>query len=733
MDKWLQNLVAEMSEYFPQIDVKRVSDAYAISEKVFKDRTQNETHNDFIFRPRDVVTELMAFRPDEDTLVAAFLYDYVDVDGVDLESVDEEFDGDIVELLECLKILKSIRVLQYQSSDKMDLFRKLFMVIARDLRVLIIFLAVKVTQMKLLEKMPEDCRQGFAKDVLEVFVPIASRLGVYRYKVMLEDLCFRYLKPSEYKDMTIQMDRLGKRKKEYVDHISGTLQEYLKEKNFEDVKVSGRIKGLYSIYNKLNKKGLKSVDEIYDIFAVRVQIDDEDVSKIYEALGHLHSSYRPIASRFKDYIAVPKPNGYRSLHTALLGLSDGVNSFPVEVQIRSKTMHEEAEYGVASHWLYKDIGRSSVSTTSHKQWIDRLSNLHKEMEDGDEGILESLKTDIFDDRIYVLTPRGDIIDLPKKATPLDFAYSVHTDIGHTCVLAKVNGKVLPLDAELSTGDTVTINTKKGGFPKLEWLNVVKTNAAKVKIRSWFASQDEHKHIKIGREQFNLQLQRYGRSALDESLSILKHFGGKRRNYEDREKVLREIGKGTQSANNTIRKLFTYDELLAGVKASDTKFQTKKREIKVEGPALEDKVLVHGMDGVAVRFAQCCKPSVHDKIVGYIASKGVVTVHKSKCLLIGRLNKDRFVKAEFKGVAGQTPLYRVKIRIEADKRIGLLGDIGSRIAAQGVNIFSYHPTEASNDEVAVINMDVDVSDVDQFDKLLNNVEKIEGIRSVTRES
>lgn len=745
MDQFLSGVVSEVKKYFPQLDKNRVAEAYKISEEVYKMKCAAEPENNFIIQPKDVILELLQFKPDEDTIISALLYDAVDSGRLSFQGVEDHFGVEIRDILEGLQILKSIKVARYQSADKLDLLRKLFLVMAKDIRVLVIFLGIKIVQMRLLPKLPQDCAEGFASEVLEIFVPIALRLGIYKFKTVLEDECFKILNPESHKYISSYLEKLGESKKEYIDSVCATLKSFYEENGLRGVKVSGRLKGRYSIFNKMRKKNVDDVDDIFDIFAVRVVLPtiyndfkEEDISALYGVLGLLHSRWKPIPSRFKDYVAVPKPNGYRSLHTTVIGLSDGDSVHPVEVQIRSALMHEEAEYGVASHWLYKDAGGRVLSILkSHVDWLSSLANLHADIEEGDEKVLDSVRLDLFGDRIYVLTPKGEVKDLPKGATPLDFAYAVHTDIGHTCVLAKVNGKSVSLSTELENGDTVEIVTKKGNTPKLEWLPIVKTSQSKVKIKNWFASQNQEKHVKIGRDQLNIQLRRYGKPALTPSLSILKDYGSKNLSFQDREKVLEEIGKGSQLASNVIRKIYDHEDLLG---SSKTRILEKRDKKIAELPSLNTKaIILGGVSNVEISVAKCCGPVPGDEIVGYVSTlKGAVKIHKKDCPLLKKLNKNKMVSASVKrvheGVKGLSgpQMYRIKIKIEANSRVGLLGDLGSTIAANGVNIYSYSalpPDEAR--KVSHILMDLDVSSLDQFEKVIDSIEKVKDVLKVTR--
>jgi GTP diphosphokinase / guanosine-3',5'-bis(diphosphate) 3'-diphosphatase len=745
MDKYFDDLVNEISIYLPQVDSERLSRAYAISEQTYKDRKENEKLNNFIFRPRDAVKVLISLRPDEDTIIAAFLFDVLGLGRVTVPEMEEEFGEGVGAFLEGLQILKSIRVVRYQSTDKLDLLRKLFLVMAKDIRVLVVLLAVKVVQMDLIEKLPDDCAGAFSNEVMEIFVPIASRLGVYRFKVILEDSCFKCLNKDDYAAIAKELKAYGKKRGNYIDHVAQVLEDFYSEMGFRDVHVSGRLKGYYSIYNKMKKKGFQSMDGIYDIFAFRVVLPseygvgmEEDVSKLYEALGMLHSRWRPIASRFKDYVAVPKTNGYRSLHTTVLGISNGDITHPVEIQIRSDDMHEEAEYGIASHWLYKDTrGKGMAMLKANAEWLKNLAVLHADLK-SDDKVLDSVKLDLFGDRIYVLTPKGEVKELPGGSTPLDFAYSVHTDIGHRCVLAKVNGKPVPLATELSNGDTVEITTKKDGVPKFEWLSMVRMSQSKMKIRNWFASQDKGKHMKMGRDQLNIQLKRYGKPLLTPNLSALKKYMGKTLNIQDREKVLEEIGKGSKTATTVIRRLYDHEDLLSTDTQTERENLLKKkdRKAKISGlPQMSKDVLVGGVTGLNVDFAKCCTPSFGDRIVAYVSPmKDSATIHKQTCSLLEKLNEERIVSASFRATddSRKGSLYRVNLRVEADSRVGLLGDLGSTIAANGLNIINHASLGGQDgEETKGISMVLDVSSLEQLELLMNSLEQISGVKSVIK--
>jgi GTP diphosphokinase / guanosine-3',5'-bis(diphosphate) 3'-diphosphatase len=745
MDKYFDDLVHEISIYLPQVDRDRLWRAYEISEQMYNERKENEKDNDFIFRPREAAKVLVDLRPDEDTIVAAFLFDVVGSGQLTIIEIGEEFGDGVRELLEGLQILKSIRVVRYQSTDKLDLLRKLFLVMAKDLRGLVVLLSVKVVQMKLVEKLPDDCAEAFATEVMEIFVPIASRLGVYRFKTILEDRSFKCLKRELYEEIAKELKAYGKKRGVYIESVSKLLEEFYSEMGFKEVRVTGRLKGHYSVYNKMRKKGVQSIDGIYDIFAFRVVLPteygagmEEDVAKLYEALGMLHSKWRPIASRFKDYVAVPKPNGYRSLHTTVLGVSGGDMTHPVEIQIRSENMHEEAEYGVASHWLYKDTrGKGMAMLRENAEWLKNLAVLHTDLK-SDDKVLDSVKLDLFGDRIYVLTPKGEVKELPNGSTSLDFAYSIHTDIGHRCVLAKVNGKPVALNTELKNGDTVEITTRKDGVPKLEWLSIVKMSQSKMKIRNWFASQDNGKHMKMGRDYLNAQLHRYGKPLLTPNLSILKNYSGKRLSLQDREGLLEEIGKGSRLASTVIRKIYHSEDLLS----SDTKMEKEKLLKKKDRkaalsslPKMAEDVLVGGVSGLSVTFAKCCTPSFGDEVLAYVSPlKDSATIHKKSCNLLDGLDENRMVMASFRGdnLSRKGSLYRVTVKVEAASRVGLLGDLGSTVASNGINIVNHSSLNGKDeDKITGVSMVLDVGSLEELELLMNSLEQVNGVKSVIK--
>ena len=453
-------IIKKISSYNKNLDKDKISRAFEFVLKRYDDIEANT--NDL----NRVLDLLIPLKPDQDTIIAVFLHDLYLLGFINDDNIKEMFGNSVLNLLLSLKKLSSLNYAENDKSSQVEILRKMYLTMAKDLRVILIWLAFRLSKMNCLDVVIDDIdlRTRFAKETMELYVPIASRLGVYRMKTQLEDLSFKYLNPEEYKYVSEQVDKFGKSRKLFIESISTSVERLLKRKGL-DVNVHGRFKNIYSIFKKMKRKNLNVVDDLFDLFAIRVIIssnEDEDnedlVDRLYAVLGIIHSEWRPISSRFKDYIAVPKPNGYRSLHTVVLGLAPKDMDQPVEVQIRDSIMHREAEYGMASHWVYKsNITDDKVGSQSH--WIKGFEKIHQFF-DNELSTIKEVELDVFKDRIFVLTPRGEVKDLPLGSIPIDFAYAVHTEVGHQCVMAKVNGSLVPLDYELKNGDVVDIITKK---------------------------------------------------------------------------------------------------------------------------------------------------------------------------------------------------------------------------------------------------------------------------------
>jgi GTP pyrophosphokinase len=688
-----------------------------------------------------MLESILPLKPDDETIIVTLLHDLHVLNLVDGDSIKNTFGERVLRILNSVRKLEDIPFNEDDRSVQIENLRNMILVMAKDIRVIVVVLACSLYKMQNLKKLikDKDERYVFSKKVMSLYVPIAERLGIYRMKSQLEDLAFMYLNPREYKKIAGELKALSRSCQISIAYIKEKLDRFLGDRGIK-AKVSGRVKNVYSIYKKLKKKGLSSVDDLYDVYAMRIVLpaktDDPEVDEtdhIYSVLGVIHGEWRPISSRFKDYIAVPKPNGYRSLHTVVLGLSPRDIDQPVEIQIRDKNMHREAEYGFASHWFYKEAGSYSYDLSSRKTLIKGLEGIRSEF-DLDYDVLKDVELDVFNDRIFVLTPRGEVKDLPLGSVPLDFAYAIHTDIGNKCVMAKVNGKIVALNYELKNNDVVEIITRKDASPKLRWLSIVKTNAAKNKIKAWFSSQNKDSHLKEGKKLINDQLQRLGKPLLDSNYSILKEFGGQKLSFFRREGLIEEVGNGGKIASDIIKKIYPYRDILErNVSSSRSLKKSKVGDASGESLSLEERVLVGGEADLPVKIAACCNPLFGKSILGYVTRGKSITIHSSSCKLLYSLDSERIIFASWKDSdSGGRDRYLLGIKVEGISRIGLMSEITSVISNLGFQIRDVYMKDLKSgisEEYFLIEID----DIEKFDSLFDKLESIRGVLRVTRDN
>ena len=716
-------IIKKISSYNKNLDKDKISRAFEFVLKRYDDIEANT--NDL----NRVLDLLFPLKPDQDTIIAVFLHDLYLLGFINDDNIKEMFGNSVLNLLLSLKKLSSLNYAENDKSSQVEILRKMYLTMAKDLRVILIWLAFRLSKMNCLDVVIDDIdlRTRFAKETMELYVPIASRLGVYRMKTQLEDLSFKYLNPEEYKYVSEQVDKFGKSRKLFIESISNKVDNLLKRKGL-DVNVHGRFKNIYSIYKKMKRKNLNVVDDLFDLFAIRVIIssnEDEDnedlVDRLYAVLGIIHSEWRPISSRFKDYIAVPKPNGYRSLHTVVLGLAPKDMDQPVEVQIRDSIMHREAEYGMASHWVYKsNISDDKVGSQSH--WIKGFEKIHQFF-DNELSTIKEVELDVFKDRIFVLTPRGEVKDLPLGSIPIDFAYAVHTEVGHQCVMAKVNGSLVPLDYELKNGDVVDIITKKNNEPKLRWLSIVKSNFGRNKIKAWFNNLNKENNLKEGKTLVNSQLERIGQPLLDQNYTILKEYCGKSLNVSEREHLLEEVGKGSQLASDVIRKVYPYEKNLSSSSKPVVYDPALLENQNVEN--LLKNIVVGGEEGLPLKIANCCSPRLGNKIIAFVTRGNRITIHKSDCNLLHSLDFQRIIPAHWKGFEESFAGCRVGIKVVSEFRVGFIKDISAVIASMNINIIDI--LIKPNCTYLLL----DLLSFDQFDYLLDKIEQVKGVLRVSK--
>jgi len=682
-------------------------------------------HNSCCVKALDI---LMPMNPDEDTAIALLVKDLFSREILNEKQIEEFFGKPVLDLIVAVTKIENLSYGENDRTSKLEVLRKMFLTMAKDIRVVLMSLVCRLNKLKNFHEVSNNVL--FARETLDLYVPIADRLGIFTIKTELEDLSFKYTNAVEYKNISGRLKEIKKSCEISIAWITRRLTDFFANRGIV-VDISGRIKGVHSIYKKLAKKGLTSPEDLYDVFAIRIVLPEKkdvlgvpQVDHLYSVLGLVHSEWRPVTRRFKDYIAVPKSNGYKSLHTVVLGLAPKDMDQPVEIQIRDETMHMDSEFGVAAHWVYKESGVAAKSSAlkAHSDWIKGISDIRDGLND----------LDVFKDKIFVLTPRGEVRDLPAGSTPIDFAYSVHTDVGNRCVMAKADSKIVPLDYELKNGEVVEIITRGDAAPKLQWLSVVKSGFAKNRIKAYFSSLNRDNNIKLGRDILNTYLERIGKPILDQNYTVLKKFLGKNLSLTERETLLEEIGRGGKFAHDIVKKIYPYEEAVVHSIIKPTRAVKKLKDNDLANSVvIEKQVLIGGEEGLPIKFAVCCGPKSGDNIIGYVTRGNCVTVHKMDCKMIGALNYDRFVSAHFKSAFDDVTKYLVGIKLIVMSRVGLMNAITAEIAKQNVVIRDIQIKEMKGSELYEDYFLLEMDDLNKFDVIMDRLESIDGVMKVTR--
>ena len=676
----------------------------------------------FIEHPLQTALYLAELRLDANALAAGLLHDVVEDCDVCLEEIEDEFGKEIAGLVDGVTKLTQAEVdfeegkngFVLRDSD-VDLqqaasLRKMLVAMASDVRVVLIKLADRLHNMRTLQALSPNRRRAIAKETLEIFAPLAHRLGIWEVKWRLEDLAFQHLNNGAYQEISGMLNAKRQEREEYIEGVRSLLQSELDNAGVT-AEVTGRPKHIYSIHKKTEKYRRQNlgVDDIHDLFALRVLV--ESVNDCYLALGVVHSNWRPLPGQFDDYIANPKDNLYKSLHTTVLC----IDAHPVEVQIRTQEMHRLAEYGVAAHWLYKEGRTSDVEFEEKMTWVRQLLDWQRDV-NGSHEFVESFKMDIFKNQVYVYTPKGDLKELPAGATPLDFAFRIHTDIGHRCIGAKVNGKLVALTYTLQNGDTVEIMTSKAvRGPSLDWLNpnlgYLNSNSARTKVRQWFNRQERRANIERGKDIFRRQLRRLNLAMTDEELSTILGFSST-------DEFMVALGGGEITVEQVVDRIANQEI------PPDSDFE-KIYSVPVSSPASGIEVL--GVGDLLTRMANCCTPILGDSIVGYITRTRGVTVHRRNCPnIIAERETERLVPVAW---SKAHELHPVRVRLEAQDRVGLLRDITSLVSEEGVNIASCVSEEEK--DVSIVSLTVYVDGISQLNRLFSKMESVRGVIGVSR--
>ncbi|HET9029088.1 MAG TPA: bifunctional (p)ppGpp synthetase/guanosine-3',5'-bis(diphosphate) 3'-pyrophosphohydrolase [Candidatus Aquilonibacter sp.] len=708
----IAELIAAVQTYDPSLEAGWLRRVYEVADRAHEGQ-RRASGESYIEHPLAVAGILAELEMDRSTIAAALLHDVVEDTSITSEQVAAEFGEEIAILVDGVTKLTRI---PYQSKEdaQVENLRKMFMAMARDIRVIIIKLADRLHNRRTLASLPPAKQRAIARETLDIYAPIAHRLGIWKIKWEIEDECLRYLEPEGYREI---VERVAKTRRERENDVGEAIAKLRGE--FKAMKVNAEIQGrpkhFYSIYSKI-KKG-RDFSTIYDLTAIRIIVDS--VKDCYAALGAVHAMWTPLPGRFKDYIAMPKPNMYQSLHTTVVG----PQGEPLEIQIRTWEMHRTSEYGIAAHWRYKEGGKAD-QFENKLSWLRALLEWQKDMRDS-RMFMESLKLDLFDSQAFIFSPRGDVFSIPAGGTPLDFAYQVHTDVGNHCVGAKVNGRIVPLDYSLQNGDICEILVNKsGGRPSLDWLSIVKTSSAKHKIKQWFRKEQREENVLAGQESLETELARAHLRpdlARGELIERIAH----RMNYASPTDLFAAIGFGDASAASVVNRI--RDE----VKTDNVVELTQIRKTPVRKTARKASgVRVAGVDDVLVRLSKCCSPVPGDPIIGYVTIGRGVSVHRADCPNVAYMSAtpERILQAEWTENKDMT--HAVDIEIEAEDRSQLLQDIMAVFAELKTTVSSV-TARVRRDGVAVTSLTVQIRDLDHLHKLLTKLGNLKNVRRVYR--
>ena len=723
-DKEVDALVTKMRAYEPKVDGKTIHAAFDYALKMHGAQAR-ESGEPYVVHPLKVAEILADMEMDQTTIVAALLHDCIEDTKASYDNIEQTFGADVARLVDGVTKLDGIEF-RTKDEQKAESLRKMFFAMAKDIRVVIIKLADRLHNMRTLKFCNEAKRVRTAKETIEVYAPLANRLGINSIKWELEDLCLRYLDPESYYDLVDRVSMRRQERMEAIDHIIDKLRKALDDANIK-ADITGRPKHFYSIYKKMKKKGL-SFEQIYDLIAVRVLVNTKE--DCYAVLGIVHSLWKPMPGRFKDYIARPKANGYQSLHSTLLG----DQGMPFEVQIRTHEMHRVAEYGVAAHYKYKNGGKSTQFDET-LNFVHQLMNIDSEVDDTKE-FMETLKKELFsDDEVFVFTPKGDAIDLPKDSTPLDFAYRIHSAVGNKCVGAKVNQRIVTLDTKLQTGDIVEILTSPSSKgPSMDWLKIVKTTEAKSKIRAYLKASLRDENILLGRDMIEKEARRQN---LDPAKLLKAEYLEKiqrKQGFKTADDIYAAVGFGGMTAMQVVMRLNEEYKRVAREEAPlppepkpERPSTLKKKQKK------EQAVFVKGEEGMVVRFAHCCNPVPGDDIVGYITRGRGVSVHRKDCINLKDASMENVRMIEVSWNTGAASSFNADVQLIAYDRSGIIASLTTMIAGMNIPLLAISARTTRN-KTTVINLTLEVKDKEQLSQVMKQFQKnpdiIEAYRSST---
>ncbi|SDK56031.1 RelA/SpoT family protein [Natronincola ferrireducens] len=721
----LENLIAMIEEYSPQCDVELIIKAYNFSEASHAGQYRRSGERYFI-HPLEVAKILVELQMDSTTIAAGLLHDVIEDTSYDYNKIKEAFGEEIAELVE--GVTKLTR-LSFESKEERQAenLRKMFVAMAKDIRVILIKLADRLHNMRTLKYQTDEKKKEKALETLEIFAPIAHRLGISRIKWELEDLCLRYIDPEGYYELVEKVAKKRKDREDFINNVIKQLKINLGEFEIEN-EISGRPKHFYSIYRKMTYQG-KSFDEIFDFLAIRILVDN--VKDCYGVLGVVHTMWKPIPGRFKDYIAMPKPNMYQSLHTTVIG----PKGEPFEIQIRTYEMHQIAEYGIAAHWKYKEnqITNEKIEIDDKLAWLRQMLEWEKETKDPKE-FMESLKVDLFTNEVFVFTPKGKVINLPTGATPVDFAYKIHSDVGNKCVGAKVDGRMVPIDYKLKNGNIVEILTSgHSNGPSRDWLKIVKSSQAKTKIKQWFKKERREENVSRGKEILEKEVKRQGLNSTEALQMKLLNTIAKKLSLNNEEDLYAAIGYGGITLTQVIPKIKEYIK-----KENPQPLEVQEKDIVASNRTTDGRnkskqsqgVTVKGIDNIMVRFSRCCNPVPGDEIIGYITRGRGVSIHRKDCpnLYDNSETTERFIDVEWD--TSKSIAFQVEIQIKATDRKGLLSELTQILSETKVTVHVLN-ARTNKEKIALLNLILEVNSIEDLNKLMEKFKRVKGVLDVFR--
>jgi GTP pyrophosphokinase len=709
------DILERLTAYNPNADTDLLKKAYVFSAKVHVGQVRL-SGEPYLNHPLEVAGILTQLRVDVASVATGLLHDTVEDTLTTLNEIQENFGEEIAQLVDGLTKISLIS-LRSSEEHQAENFRKMILAMVKDIRVILIKLADRLHNMRTLEYHKPERQAEIAQETLDIYAPLAHRLGIDWIKSELEDLAFQYLYPEIYEEIRRKIAKKEKERARYIDEVKRTLMKKLYENHIEG-EVTGRLKQIYSIYLKMKEQNI-DFDQVYDITAFRVVVNS--IKECYDVLGIIHSLWKPIPGKFKDYIGLPKENMYQSLHTTAIG----PYGERIEIQIRTSEMHKIAEEGIAAHWKYKEGKVVEEAEDKRFTWLRQLLEWQRDLKD-DREFIESVKVDLFPNEVYIFTPKGAVKPFPIGSTPIDFAYSIHSDVGNHCSGAKVNSKIVPLRYELRSGDTVEILTSPNQKPSKDWLKLVKTSRAKTKIRQWFTAEEREKSITLGKEILEKELRKYDLQQAKliksgELAKVASEFS-----FQGVDDLIAAVGYGKVTANQIIGKILPQEKL-----------EQQKEEL-IEGRfkhliqkitrSPKDALLIKGIDNVMVRYAGCCNPVPGDKVMGFITRGRGVTIHTADCQ--NAMDEDPHRKVEVEWDSTKEYSYPVRVRIYSEDKKGLLAEISNSISNHKANIKNAR-VDTTEDKKAISTFEVEIRDLNHLNKVIRALEKIKGVQRVER--